>query len=306
MYGRPGMRRERIETDQAFFAERHRAAAVRAAAQPAHGPGRWPRTWASTSTAGERIPSGSSPWSGPRARGPRPPSPRRRSPPAGLRVGTLTSPGLRSNRERIRVDGAAIARPDYEALVGRVASTLRAGVGLASPTTATSPRAASSPSARCATSPTAAATRWCWRRGWAAPPTRSRWSHPRWWWSPPSSPSTWASSATAWPRSPPRRRGWSPTRRATWSPPPRRTPRPDCRDRRGGASPRVRRITPGAAPPARGRCGSGGLGARPRRPSTPASAWPPPTACSRLEGRRHPAPAVLAEVLARASACRAA
>jgi dihydrofolate synthase/folylpolyglutamate synthase len=42
---------------------------------------------------------------------------------AGLRVGTLTSPGLRSNRERIRVDGAAIARPDYETLVAAVART---------------------------------------------------------------------------------------------------------------------------------------------------------------------------------------
>ncbi|MGP8160092.1 MAG: hypothetical protein ACLQGJ_02540, partial [Candidatus Dormibacteria bacterium] len=41
---------------------------------------------------------------------------------AGLRVGTLTSPGLRSNRERIRVDGAAISRRDYEALVAEVAA----------------------------------------------------------------------------------------------------------------------------------------------------------------------------------------
>jgi len=43
---------------------------------------------------------------------------------AGLRVGTLTSPGLRSNRERIRVDGLAVSRHDYEALVGEVAATL--------------------------------------------------------------------------------------------------------------------------------------------------------------------------------------
>jgi len=47
----------------------------------------------------------------------------------GLRVGTLTSPGLRSNRERIRVDGAAIARPDYEALVDGVAATLQRVAG---------------------------------------------------------------------------------------------------------------------------------------------------------------------------------
>lgn len=43
---------------------------------------------------------------------------------AGLRVGTLTSPGLRSNRERIRVDGRAVPRREYEALVGEVAATL--------------------------------------------------------------------------------------------------------------------------------------------------------------------------------------
>ncbi|HXZ99960.1 MAG TPA: hypothetical protein VEK76_06380 [Candidatus Binatia bacterium] len=44
---------------------------------------------------------------------------------AGLRVGTLTSPGLRSNRERIRVGGTAIDRLGYERLVGDVASTVR-------------------------------------------------------------------------------------------------------------------------------------------------------------------------------------
>ena len=43
---------------------------------------------------------------------------------SGLRVGTLTSPGLRSNRERIRVDGAAIARADYETLVAEVVAAL--------------------------------------------------------------------------------------------------------------------------------------------------------------------------------------
>ena len=42
---------------------------------------------------------------------------------SGLRVGTLVSPGLRSNRERIRVDGSAISAPAYAALVDRVAET---------------------------------------------------------------------------------------------------------------------------------------------------------------------------------------
>ncbi len=43
---------------------------------------------------------------------------------AGLRVGTLTSPGLRSNRERIRVGGAAIDRAGYRELVAAVARAL--------------------------------------------------------------------------------------------------------------------------------------------------------------------------------------
>jgi folylpolyglutamate synthase/dihydrofolate synthase len=43
---------------------------------------------------------------------------------AGLRVGTLTSPGLRSNRERIRVDGQAITFSDYVPLVRDVAATV--------------------------------------------------------------------------------------------------------------------------------------------------------------------------------------
>ena len=43
---------------------------------------------------------------------------------AGLRVGTLTSPGLRSNRERIRVDGEAISHHEYVALVSGVTQTL--------------------------------------------------------------------------------------------------------------------------------------------------------------------------------------
>ena len=36
---------------------------------------------------------------------------------AGLRVGTITSPGLRSNRDRIRINGVSIRQPDYLTLV---------------------------------------------------------------------------------------------------------------------------------------------------------------------------------------------
>lgn len=44
---------------------------------------------------------------------------------SGLKVGTITSPGFRSNRERIRVDGAAIGRPQYERLLRRVDEATR-------------------------------------------------------------------------------------------------------------------------------------------------------------------------------------
>jgi len=43
---------------------------------------------------------------------------------AGLRVGTVTSPGFRSNRERIRVDGRAIDVADYAALISRMMPAL--------------------------------------------------------------------------------------------------------------------------------------------------------------------------------------
>ncbi|MGH9224850.1 MAG: hypothetical protein ACRD2W_13990 [Acidimicrobiales bacterium] len=45
----------------------------------------------------------------------------------GLRVGTITSPGYRTNRERIRVDGSAISTAEYEVLSAAVASALPAG-----------------------------------------------------------------------------------------------------------------------------------------------------------------------------------
>jgi dihydrofolate synthase/folylpolyglutamate synthase len=44
----------------------------------------------------------------------------------GLRVGTLTSPGLRSNRERIRVNGRVVSPTAYAALVDRVGRALAA------------------------------------------------------------------------------------------------------------------------------------------------------------------------------------
>lgn len=49
---------------------------------------------------------------------------------AGMRVGTLTSPGFRSNRERIRVDGAAIGADAYAALVLRVVRAIDAAQGV--------------------------------------------------------------------------------------------------------------------------------------------------------------------------------
>ena len=44
---------------------------------------------------------------------------------AGLRVGTLTSPGLRSNRERIRIDGAAIEPAAYTRLIATVGDAMQ-------------------------------------------------------------------------------------------------------------------------------------------------------------------------------------
>lgn len=124
MYGRPGMRRERIETDQAFFAER-------IAGRPSGLRRSLPRARALAPHLGldldgwrahpERVVT----VVGSKGKGTAATFASAALAAAGLRVGTLTSPGLRSNRERIRVDGAAIARSDYEALVTRVASTLR-------------------------------------------------------------------------------------------------------------------------------------------------------------------------------------
>jgi len=48
---------------------------------------------------------------------------------AGLRTGTLTSPALGGNHERIRVDGAPITEDAYAELITRMAMALRAGEG---------------------------------------------------------------------------------------------------------------------------------------------------------------------------------
>ncbi len=118
------MRRERIETDQAYFAERNarrrsgmRRSLARARALAPH-LGVDLDDWRAHP---ERVVT----VVGSKGKGTAATFASAGLAAGGLRVGTLTSPGLRSNRERIRVDGAAIARPDYEALVGRVASTLR-------------------------------------------------------------------------------------------------------------------------------------------------------------------------------------
>jgi folylpolyglutamate synthase/dihydropteroate synthase len=44
---------------------------------------------------------------------------------AGLRVGTLTSPGFRSHRERIRVDGRSLTPAEFSALARTISETLR-------------------------------------------------------------------------------------------------------------------------------------------------------------------------------------
>jgi dihydrofolate synthase/folylpolyglutamate synthase len=117
------MRRERIESDQAFFAERiaHRGGGQRRSLR---------RARALAPHLGVDLDA----WCacpervvivvGSKGKGTAATFASATLASAGLRVGTLTSPGLRSNRERIRVDGQAIPRPDYEALVGEVATTL--------------------------------------------------------------------------------------------------------------------------------------------------------------------------------------
>ena len=117
------MRRERIETDQAFFAERvarrgggQRRSLRRARALAPH-LGVDLDAWCAHP---ERVVT----VVGSKGKGTAATFASATLAASGLRVGTLTSPGLRSNRERIRIDGLAIPRRDYEALVGEVTATL--------------------------------------------------------------------------------------------------------------------------------------------------------------------------------------
>jgi dihydrofolate synthase/folylpolyglutamate synthase len=123
VYGRAEMRRERIDTDQALFAERvarrgggQRRSLRRARALAPH-MGVDLDAWGAHP---ERVVT----VVGSKGKGTAATFASAALAAAGLRVGTLTSPGLRSNRERIRVDGRAVPRRDYEALVGEVAAVL--------------------------------------------------------------------------------------------------------------------------------------------------------------------------------------
>jgi dihydrofolate synthase/folylpolyglutamate synthase len=117
------MRRERIETDQAFFAERgarrpagRRRSLLRARALAPH-LGVDLDAWRAHP---ERVVT----VVGSKGKGTVATFASAALAAAGLRVGTLTSPGLRSNRERIRVDGEAISHRDYETLVAEVTGTI--------------------------------------------------------------------------------------------------------------------------------------------------------------------------------------
>ncbi len=117
------MRRQRIDADQAFFTERlalrprgGRRSLPRAAALAAH-LGIDLDTW-------RRHPERVVVVVGSKGKGTAATYASAALAAAGLRVGTLTSPGLRSNRERIRVGGQAISLSDYVPLVQNVAATL--------------------------------------------------------------------------------------------------------------------------------------------------------------------------------------
>jgi dihydrofolate synthase/folylpolyglutamate synthase len=117
------MRRERIDADQAFFAERlsgraagRRRSLARARAFAPHlgiDLAAWQaRAGRVITVVGSKGKGTAATFASATLSG------------AGLRVGTLTSPGLRSNRERIRVDGRAISPGAYTDLVSEVSATL--------------------------------------------------------------------------------------------------------------------------------------------------------------------------------------
>jgi dihydrofolate synthase/folylpolyglutamate synthase len=123
MYGRAEMRRERIETDQAFFAERMQRRASGRSRSLSRARALAPHLGVDLDVwhaHPERVVT----VVGSKGKGTAATFASAALAAAGLRVGTLTSPGLRSNRERLRVDGEAMPRRDYEALVGAVAATL--------------------------------------------------------------------------------------------------------------------------------------------------------------------------------------
>lgn len=117
------MRRERIEADQALFAERLAGRAVGARRSLARARALAPHLgidlagWA-------RRPERVLTVVGSKGKGTAATFASVVLAASGLRVGTLTSPGLLGNRERIRVDGRAITRQQYEPLVGFVAETV--------------------------------------------------------------------------------------------------------------------------------------------------------------------------------------
>ncbi|MGD0832916.1 MAG: hypothetical protein ABSA40_00635 [Candidatus Dormibacteria bacterium] len=124
------MRRERIDADQAFFAERlsgraggRRRSLARARALAPH-LGIDLAAWRSRADSVVTV-------VGSKGKGTAATFASATLAAAGLRIGTLTSPGLRSNRERIRVDGRAISPPEYAALVAAVSATVaRVGADL--------------------------------------------------------------------------------------------------------------------------------------------------------------------------------
>jgi dihydrofolate synthase/folylpolyglutamate synthase len=117
------MRRERIEADQAFFAERVRGRVGGGRRSLSRARALAPHLGVDLD-AWRAHPAGVVAVVGSKGKGTAATFASAALTAAGLRVGTLTSPGLRSNRERIRVDGQAISRRDYQALVGEVAATL--------------------------------------------------------------------------------------------------------------------------------------------------------------------------------------
>ena len=117
------MRRERIDADQAFFAERLSGRATGQRRSLARARALAPHLGIDLS-AWRARPDRVMTVVGSKGKGTAATFASAMLAAAGLRVGTLTSPGVRSNRERIRVDGAAVSLPAYSALVAEMSATL--------------------------------------------------------------------------------------------------------------------------------------------------------------------------------------